>query len=104
MKITLYRSSGSPINLEDKKLYFEELNLKTDEIEKTLGKCNADNVNEFAKILEQVHRDLSKSYPNKKRIQCPDSPKALESLCKEYEGAIAFCMEEDKLVAYIMDA
>tara|TARA_R110002126_G_scaffold202350_1_gene349807 strand:+ start:208 stop:507 length:300 start_codon:yes stop_codon:yes gene_type:complete len=99
----MYRASGSPINSEDSKLYHEELNAKMDEIEKTMGKCTAKNASSYQEMMEQIHRKLSSSYPNKKRIQCPESPKELETLCKDY-GSVAFCVEDEKLVLYIMDA
>jgi len=101
-KITMYRASGSPIKKEDSILYFEELNKKMDELELTMGKCTSENAEQYQAIMEMIHRDLSKSYPNKKRIQCPESPKEIEKLCEEY-GSVAFCVEEKKLVLYILD-
>jgi hypothetical protein len=103
MKIDLYRASGSPIKAEHNELYFKRLNEEMDKLEDTMGKCNADNAKQFQEVMEVIHRDLTKSYPNKKRIQCPTSPKELKDLCKEY-GSVAFCMEDDKLVLYILDA
>ena len=102
-KVTMYRASGSPIKAEHNKAYFEKLNEEMDKVEQTMGKCNADNAEQFQEIMEVIHRDLTKSYPNSKRIQCPTTPKELKDLCELY-GSVAFCMEDDKLVLYILDA
>ena len=103
MKINLYRASGSPIKSEDKELYFKELNLQMDKLEETVGKCTKDNAEEYQKHMVEIHEMITDKYPNKGKIEYPTNPKALSKLCTQY-GSLAFCMEDDELVAYIMDA
>ena len=102
-KISLYRSSGNPIDPKHKELYLKAELDSVSNITKTLGKYNKDNADVFEEMLLQNTLKLQAKYPNKKRIEYPDGPKAIESLCKEYEGTIAFCLEGKKLIAYLMD-
>ena len=103
MKVTLYRASGSPIKPEHKELYFKELSERMDELESTVGKCTSSNAEAYQVYMEDIHRNLTRKYPNKTRIQYPATAKQLKYLCTQY-GAVAFCNESEELVAYIMDA
>jgi hypothetical protein len=99
----LYRSSGAPIKPEHKELYFKDLNKAMDALEEELGKCNADNASEFQKRMELIHRNLTKSYPNMGNIVYPRTIGRMRELIETY-GTLAFCVEDDKLVCYIMDS
>ena len=101
-KITLYRASGSPIDPEHKELYFKALSDEMDTLEKTIGKCTTENAEKFQEAMEHIHRNLSKLYPNKIMVTYPKSHKDQIELCEKY-GALAYCMEDNKLVAYVMD-
>lgn len=99
----LYRSSGAPVNHEHKELYFEALNKAMDDLEKELGRCSPDNAEEFQGRLETIHRDLTKRFPNVSNINYPRTTGRMKELTSKY-GAVAFCEEDGKLVAYIMDS
>ena len=73
-----------------------------DLLEDTLGKCTSDNAEEYKQHMEQIHRDLTKSYPNQSKVRYPDTPKDMAELCSEH-GSVAFCEEDDELVIYILD-
>ena len=99
----LYRSSGAPINPEHKELYFNLLNSEMDDLEKELGKCNTDNAEEFQKRMEMIHRELTKRFPNVSNINHPRTIGRMKELTGKY-GTVAFCIEDDELVCYIMDS
>lgn len=103
VKVTLYRASGFPVRPGDRELYLEELNKEMDNLENMLGKCTKDNAEQYQEIMEQIHRKLSLDYPNRIQTTFPTSTKAMEDLCDKY-GSVAFCKEEDELVAYVLDA
>lgn len=103
MEIKLYRASGQPIKPGHQKLYYEELNAKMDELEATLGKCTSDNAESYQEYMIEIHNMITEKYPNKGTIEYPTDPIAASKLCSKY-GSIAFCIEDDEVVAYIMDA
>ena len=96
----MYRASGKPVRNQDNEKYLSDLNLFMDALEIELGKCNPDNAKEFEKRLEEYHDTLLKLYPT--CIEIEDKPNLIK-LVKEYES-VAFCLEDDKLVAYVLDA
>lgn len=98
----LYRQSGMPVDKIDHKEYSKAINEVMDQVEAIYGKCNKDNAVEFAAKLETYHRELTKKYPIYRNISFPSSMKEMTTLLKEYGSAVAFCLEDDKLVAYIM--
>lgn len=99
----LYRSSGAPIKSEHKEAYFIDLNKAMDALEEELGKCDADNASEFQDRMEKVHRELTKRYPNVANITFPRTVGRMKEFTSQY-GAVAFCVEDEKLIAYIMDS
>ncbi len=102
VNITLYRSSGAPVETEHKETYMEHLNKEMDRVEDTIGKCKPDNAEMYADAMNVVHDQLLEDFPISKQIQYPTTSKQLKTLCDEY-GSIAFCMEDGKLTAYILD-
>ena len=103
MKITMYRASGTPINPDHQIAYLQELNKEMDKLENTIGKCSLANAEVFQGSLEIVHRQLTEQYPNKVQVPFPTNHKQMIELCNTY-GSVAFAVEENKLVLYILDA
>ena len=99
----LYRASGTPILAEHNELYLKELNQEMDRLEQLMGKCGSKNVDSFKKSLNRIIKKLVKKYPNQVSITYPRTAKAMSEFTAQY-GAVAFCNEDEKLVAYIMDA
>lgn len=99
----MYRASGSPVRVKDHELYSIKVNEAMDKAEERFGKCNAENAKEFSEFVEQEHRELTKLYPIYIKTEFPSTQKEMLSMIEHYGTAIAFCEEEGKLVAYIMD-
>ena len=99
----LYRASGEPIDPRHQKLQLQGLNAAMDKLEEELGKCNAENAELFQKALASVHEDLAKQYPPVVNIKYPRTKRDIKTLCNKF-GSIAFCLEDEELVAYILDA
>lgn len=95
----LYRASGDPIN---KTAYVEKVNQAMDELELEMGKPNPENVVEFQKELAKKHKEFEGEFPNVRKVKYPRTAKEMKDLCKKY-GSVAFCLEGNYLVAYILD-
>jgi len=102
MRITMYRSSGQPVEPDHKEAVLKELNDATDLAEEYLGKMCFDNAKDFQEILIPLHIELAEKYPNSKEIDLPTNEQDYKDLCSEY-GSICFCLEDDKMVAYILE-
>ena len=98
----LYRASGNPIDPTHKKAQEEALHGAMDALEAKLGKCNQENASIFEKALGSVHEELLVKYPIAVNILYPKRKRDMQELCKKF-GAIAMCIEDGKLVAYILD-
>jgi len=98
----LFRASGQPIKEEHNELYHKELNSEMDRLEKLIGKCSGVNVQSFKKSLDKIIKGLIDKYPNEKEISMPTTVKAMKEFTSQY-GGVAFCVEDGKLVAYILD-
>lgn len=98
----LFRASGDPINpehvVEQKKI----LNQVMDKLEAEHGRCTQENSKIFTEALEATHRAFIEVHPISVPFTYPRSQKELASICKKF-GAIAFCIEDGKMVGYIMD-
>lgn len=103
MKMKMYRSSGAPVLSQDKVDYYEALNREMDALEAKMGKCTSKNAKAFSKALSKIHRVLTKQYPIMLQVKYPDDRKDMQELCAAH-GALAFCVEDEALVCYIMDA
>ena len=101
--IKMYRASGKPIDPTDMELYLKDLNEEMDKLEEKYGKPNVDNAVFFQNKMADVDKKLYKTYPRVTSIPFPTTEEEMEELCKEY-GSVAFCMEDDSLVLYILDA
>jgi hypothetical protein len=99
----MYRSSGAPIDPRHKKRQTDGMNAAMDKLEKELGKCTQENAEVFQKALEIIHEDLSVDFPNVVNIKYPRTKAGIKVLCDKF-GSVAFCIEKDELVAYILDA
>ena len=104
MKVTIYSASGSAINPEHKNTIRDLMNAKMDELEKEKGKITYDNAKSFQEILVPYHNELMEKYPISEEIDLPTSYEEYEALCEKYDTAVAFCMEEHGLVAYVLDS
>jgi hypothetical protein len=100
-EITLYRASGHSVDNRDG--YLKELNKEMDKLEETLGKPNIDNAQSFSAKMANVDHKLQEKYPRKKIIEFPNGAAEIHQLCKKY-GSVAFCIEDNKMVMYILDA
>lgn len=98
----LYRASGAPIDEQHIKLQKEAFNKVMTDLEETEGKCTQENAEIFNKALNKVEEDLAVIYPNCVPLKYPHNKKKLYALCSLY-GSIAFCIEDEELVAYILD-
>lgn len=103
MNIALYRSSGQPLNPDHIEPYYKELNDRMDDLEKVSGKCTSENAERYQEYMAEIHTMITSKYPNKGTIEYPTTVRQAAKLCKKY-GALAYCVEDGKLVAYIMDA
>jgi hypothetical protein len=99
MKFTLYRASGHPI--ENKEAYLKELNKQMDAIQERPIPSNVESIQLHTQdCLTRWHDKYIINNPISIEVEYTDS--TLEDLADKY-GTIAFCKENDKLVAYIMD-
>lgn len=98
----LFRQSGMPVDKLDHEEYSKAINDVMDKTEAAFGKCTPENAIEFAAKLEMYHRELTRRYPIYKNVSYPNTIKEMTTLLKHYGSAVAFCLEDDKLVAYIM--
>lgn len=96
--IRLYRASGHPVSSEGQKEYLEKLNKRMDELESEGIKDMA----EISKELEAIHKEIIEKYPISLDLDFPKSREELEILLNKF-GVLAFCLEDDKITAYIMD-
>lgn len=99
----VYRASGTPVKMEHNQLYLKGINDVMDAAEIKYGKCDLSNHVEFASFVEQGHRELTKMYPIYQKVEFPSSQKEMLEMIREYGTSVAFCEEDGKLVAYIMD-
>lgn len=104
MKVQLWSASGRPVDPAHKEIIKESMNSKMDEIEKEKGKICYDTAKEFQEILVPYHEELMKKYPISTEIDLPANEAEFKALCEKYDTAIAFCIEENKVVAYCMDS
>ncbi len=104
MRVMLWSASGRPINPAHKESIKTEMNQKMDELEEQYGRISYDKAKDFQDILVPFHKELMKKYPISEEIDLPTSKEEFELLCEKYGTAIAFCIEKDELVGYIMDS
>ena len=97
--INLFRASGRPVN--DPEYYQSMMNNKLDNLIKEHGRDSA-AMRKIEPILADLHVELVKEHPIKIEIDYPESEKDLNLLIEKF-GALAFCVEDGKIVAYIMD-
>ncbi len=101
--IKMYRASGFPVANKHNELYIRDINDEMDRLEKEHGKITSKNTDIFQEKLEELDKKLLKKYPRMVHRHYPDTLEAMTELCKEY-GSVAFCIEDDELVSYILDA
>ena len=102
-KIPMYRASGRPVEPDHHQAFLAELNKSMDGLEATMGKPTPDTVKEFSEELNKIHEGLADKYPCRIEVDFPDSVEEIELLCEKY-GAVSFCLEENSLVLYVLDA
>ena len=103
MRVQLWSASGRPVNPAHKNIVKESMNHKLDELEKEKGKICYDTAKEFQDILVPYHEELMKKYPISTDIDLPTSEEEFKALCEKFGSAVAFCIEDGKIVAYVMD-
>ena len=96
--IKIYRASGHPIAQEGQTEYLEKLNKRMDELESE----GITDMKVFEAELSKVHEEIVQKYPISLDLDYPNSVEELKILLKKF-GAIAFCLENDKITAYVMD-
>ena len=99
----MYRASGKPVLPAHEKLYTAEMNRIFDETEEEIGKFTQDNAKEFGEKLEAKTKEVLAIYPNCIDVVYPNTQIKLKELLKKY-NSVAFCMENDNIVAYVLDA
>ena len=97
----LLRASGEPISPDHQKAQTEAMTAEMEKLEIKLGKPNEDNMVKYQKSLHKVHKKLIKIYPFTIDIDYP-TESAMEVMCEQY-GSVAFCLEDGKLTAYVLD-
>ena len=98
----LFRVSGAPIDPRHQKKQLDGMNAAMDELEDKLGKCTQENAEMFQKALTSVHEELAEEFPNCVNIKYPRAKRDMHTLCEKF-GSMAFCLEDGKVVAYILD-
>jgi hypothetical protein len=94
---TLYRHSGKPVRRHDNEVYTNELNALMEKHE-ALG-------SDQHTVMEEVtalDKKLIERFPISLKLDYPTNVVALKAMIEDY-GSLAFTIEEDKLVAYILD-
>ena len=98
----LFKASGRPINPGDEEKQLAEMHEAFDKLEEQMGKCTAKNAKAFeAKLAEQTNGLLTK-YPIEAKHVYPRTKGQLRAALEKY-GSIAYCIEDGKIVAYVLD-
>jgi len=103
MKVALWSASGIPVYPEHKDAFKKEMNAKMDKLEEEHGKVKADTAVKFQEVLVPYHEELMKKYPISTEVDLPSNEEEFKALCSKFNTAIAFCIEEDTIVGYVMD-
>ena len=88
---------------EHQELLRKEFNEYFDALEAEHGKFNDTNGSVYTEALDKLHTTLNLKYPPYINHKLPTSIGAMTKLVKEF-GTVAFTIENDVLVAYVMDA
>ena len=101
MQITLYRASGHPIDNPEQ--YLEELNKEFDKLEADKERLSKDvDYGLFIQDhLTKWHNEYEKDHPTSVKVKLTGL-NSINKLCEKY-GAVAFCIEDNKPVCYILD-
>lgn len=94
--IDLYRASGHPV--DSKEDYLKELNKRFDELE-----AQKTPMEEVTKELDKFHEEYTTEHPIKIKVKLPKTERDFKNFVKKHGPALAFCIENDRLVAYILD-
>ena len=102
-KIKLFRYSGLPVAKDHLVNFKNEFRTAYQQVEDELGKATADNAEAYTEKLAVVDQTLREKFPIEIAVHFPNSISRLRSLMKEHNTAICFALEEDKIVAYLLD-
>lgn len=98
--IKLFRASGRPIENAD--YYLNMMNNKLDQLIEKYGR-DSEAMRKIEPELADLHLELVKQYPLEVQIDYPKSLEELQILLEKFES-VAFCIDDGKIVAYILDA
>ena len=99
----IYRASGKPVRPEDHDQYLFCIKQVLDKADESFGKCCPANAEEYAIFVEDKHRDLTAQFPIYLKHEFPGSQKEMMRHMEYYGAPICYCLEDGKLVAYVMD-
>ena len=99
----IYRASGKPVRPADHDQYMFCIKQVLDKADEAFGKCCAANAEEYSIFVEDKHRDLTAKYPIYLKHEFPSSQKEMIKQMEYYGAPICYCLEDGKLVAYVMD-